>query len=184
MLEFWLFIHANEFSTEEWIGLLSERVNLFEVLTVDIIDNSSDPTVGAYICELEISLHSVHPCNDVDVSVALELLDLALGLETGGGGRLTMVMVILIFTFFCLELVLFLGGGLIEGADVSSEDSLVSCAYSLSSLRVRVNLASPQETDSSPESSELSELSEDVGDDDDDESDSLSFLNFTFFFFL
>ena len=83
-----------------------------------------------------------------------------------------------------MELVLFFGGGLIEGADVSSEDSLVSCAYSLSSFRVRVNFASPQETDSSPESSELSELSEDVDDGEDDESESLYFLNFTFFFFL
>ena len=71
-----------------------------------------------------------------------------------------------------------------EGADVSSEDSFVSCAYSFSSFRVRVNFASPQETDSSPESSELSELLEDVDDDDDDGSGSLSFLNFTFFFFL
>ena len=100
MLEFWLFIHANEFSTEEWIGVLSQRVDFFEVLTVDIVDDSSDPTVGAYLCELEISLHSVHPCNDVDVSVALELLDLALGLETGGGGWLIMVMVLFDFYFF------------------------------------------------------------------------------------
>ncbi len=102
MLEFWPFIHANELGTEEWIGLLSEWVDLFEVLTVDIVDNSSDPTVGAYRCKLEISLHSVHPGDDVDVSIALELLDLALGLETGGGGWLVMVMVLFDFYFFLL----------------------------------------------------------------------------------
>ena len=102
MLELGLLVHANEFGTEEWIGLLSKWIDFFEVLTVDIVDNSSDPTVGAYLCELEISLHSVHPCNDVDVSIALELLDLALGLETCGGGWLMMVMVLFDFYFFLL----------------------------------------------------------------------------------
>ncbi len=71
---------------------------------------------------------------------------------------------------------------------MSSEDSLASCAYSLSSVRLRLNFTSPHETDPFCESSELSELSEDEVVDEEWESDPLSgpfsFLIFTFLRFL
>ena len=69
---------------------------------------------------------------------------------------------------------------------MSSEDSFASCAYSLSSLRVRLNFTSPHETELFSESSELSELLEDEVGDEDEEGESaplsgpFSFLIFTF----
>ena len=102
LLEFWLLVHSNEFRTEERIWFLSEWVDLFEVLTVHIVDDSTNPAVGGDICELEIRFHPVDPGDDVDVSVALELLDLTLRAESGG----CLMMMLFEFALFMLRAVL------------------------------------------------------------------------------
>ena len=102
LLEFWLLVHSNEFRTEERIWFLSEWVDLFEVLTVHIVDDSTNPTVGGDIGELEVSFHPIDPGDDVDVSVALELLDLTLRAESSG----CLVMMLFEFALFMLRAVL------------------------------------------------------------------------------
>ncbi len=81
LFEIWSLVHFNEFGSKQRVRVLSERIDLFEMLTVHIIDNPTNPTVWGDLCKLEVGLHSVDPCDDVDGSVPLELLNLTLGAE-------------------------------------------------------------------------------------------------------
>ena len=73
--EFWEFVHCDNFVSEEGVWVVSQRVDISEVVHVDIVDNSTDPVVWRGVIESEESFHPIEPAYDVKVVVPSEFLN-------------------------------------------------------------------------------------------------------------